>query len=249
MTHYRYIQPQTAVAIIDFDNFISDYSILDSETEFNQKINDILNIIVDNSTSYILLRFYGGWYVNGTLSRIGSLIQQRISTTRIFPINKGGKNYHGQIELAGSINAIDGFIFNNTYRIKNGLPNIRIDTEHLNNHCSSSHDLCPARILRKFTKSKNRQCGTNDCTVINKNAYKQIDQKMVDTMMAIDIVDFGENPNVSKIILFSDDTDLVPSVLRSKIKDNKINVVASKSTTKNIYSDLEIHFTVNLLIP
>ena len=67
--------------------------------------------------------------------------------------------------------------------------------------------------------------------------------------MAIDIVDFGENPNVNKIILFSDDTDLVPSVLRSKIKDNKINVVASQSTTIEIYTDLEIRFTVNLLIP
>ena len=127
MIQSRYIQAQTAVAIIDFDNFIDDNSILDSESDFDQKINQILTKVVDDSTSFILIRFYGGWYMNGTLSRIGSLIQQRISTNRIFPINKGGKNYHGQIELASSINAIEGFIFDNTHRIKNGLPNIRLD--------------------------------------------------------------------------------------------------------------------------
>ena len=245
----RYIAENTTIGIVDFDNYLEDHDILNSETEFNQKINEILSKMVDESTSYCLVRFYGGWYMDGTLSRIGSLIQQRIATNRIFPLNKGGKNYHGQIELASSISILEGFTFENTYRIKNGLPNIRLDKQHLNSHCSNSNDSCPARILDKFTRRKDKECATNHCTVINQDAYKYSDQKMVDTMMALDIVDYGQNQNVNKIVLFSDDTDLVPSVLRSKIKDNKIKVVASQSSAIDMYTDLENHFSTTLLIP
>lgn len=245
----KYISVNTSVGIVDFDNYVEDYSVLKFEAEFNLLVNNILSKIVDENTEYCLIRFYGGWYMNGTLTKNGSLIQQRISTNRIFPISKNGKKYHGEVELASSINELHGYTFDNTYRVKNGLPNIRLDKQHLNNYCSNTNDKCPARILDKFTRRKDKECATNGCTVINQDAYKHNDQKMIDTMMALDIVDYGEHPNVNKIVLFSDDTDLVPSVIRSKIKDNKIKVVASQSSAIDIYKDLESHFSTTLLIP
>lgn len=244
----KYIADNCSVGIIDFDNYVEDFSILNSESGFNLLINEILSKIVDDNTDYCLIRFYGGWYNKGTLSKNGSLIQQRISSNRVFPISKNGKLYHGEIELASSINLLHGYIFDNTYRIKNGLPNIRLDKQHLNNYCSNTNETCPARILDKFTKRKNKECATNGCTVINHYAYKHSEQKMIDTMMAIDIIDYGEHPNVKKIVLFSDDTDLVPSVIRCKIKDDKIKIVASQSSAIEIYKDLESYFSVTLLI-
>ena len=243
----KYIAENTTVGIIDFDNYVEDHSILNSESEFNLLINEILSKIVDEHTDYILIRFYGGWYNNGTLSRNGSLIQQRISSNRFFPISRNGKKYHGEVELASSINLLHGYTFDNTHRIKNGLPNIRLDKQHLNNYCSNSNEICPARILDKFTRRKDKECATNGCTVINQDDYKHSDQKMVDTMMSLDIVDYGEHPNVNKIILFSDDTDLVPSVIRCKLKDDKIKVLASQSSCIDIYKDIENQFNIKLL--
>lgn len=244
----KYIPQNTAVGIVDFDNYVEDYSVLNSDSEFNHLINCIIPKVIENNTDYILIRFYGGWYNNGALSRNGSLIQQRISSNRYFPTSKNSKNYHGEIELAKSINVLNNYFFDNTYRIKNGLPNIRLDKQHLNNFCTNSNDTCPARILDKFTKNKERECGTDGCVVINKDAYKHSNQKMVDTMMSLDVVDYGEHPNINKIVLFSDDTDLVPSVIRCKLKDDKINVYATQSSCIDIYKDIENEFNINILI-
>ena len=56
----------------------------------------------------------------------------------------------------------------------------------------------------------------NGCAVINKEAFVVGSQKMVDTMMATDIIDYSNKPNVRSVSVFSDDTDLMPAILKAK---------------------------------
>lgn len=243
----KYIQADTTVAIVDIDNFLDCNEMIKSENAFKMKINDILDIILNEDSFYYLIRLYGGWYSDGVLTRNGSEIQKFITSSNYFPLSAHGKIIRGEIELASSLNFFDGFNFTNTYRLKNGLPKINLDKNLLNSHCSSESANCPAKLLAKFTSKKNKQCGVNDCEVVNFNAFKHNEQKMVDTMMSIDIVDYGENENVKLIYVLSNDTDLIPSVIRCVIRQNKIRVIASQSSTLEHYTDIENRLNIEIL--
>lgn len=242
----KYIPKNSSIAIVDFDNFV-EYSKTNSESEFTGMINEILSTMLDDENDYYLIRIYGGWYSQGILTRYGSIIQSFISSINYFPLSIEGKIVRGEVELANSLSYIDNFIFEHTYRIKNGLPNIRLDKDLLNSQCINSSDNCPARLLAKFTKKKNKKCSMPSCTVINKDAFKYSEQKMVDTMMSIDIVDFGDNNDVTSLTVLSNDTDLVPSVIRSTLKHNKTKVIASQSSTIGIYNEIETRFNLKIL--
>lgn len=243
----KYIQINTTVAIVDIDNYLDCAEMIKSENNFKIKINEILDIILNDASDFYLIRLYGGWYADGVLTRNGSEIQKFITSSNYFPLSAHGKIIRGEIELASSLNFFDGFNFTNTYRIKNGLPKINLDKNHLNTHCTSLSTNCPARLLSKFTSKKNKQCGVNECEVVNFSAFKHSEQKMVDTMMSIDIVDYGENNNVNFIYVLSNDTDLVPSVLRCIIRQNKIKVIASQSSALELYIDIENRLNIEIL--
>ncbi len=243
----KYIRNYTTVAIVDVDNYLDCAEMIKSENNFKMKMNDILSNVLNADCEYYLIRLYGGWYSNGLLTKNGSEIQKYITSANYFPLTTHGKIVRGEIELASSLNFLDGFNFTNTYRIKNGLPKINLDRNHINSHCASESANCPAQLLSKFASKKNKQCGVSDCEARNFNAFKCSEQKMVDTMMSIDIVDYGENDNVQLIFVLSNDTDLIPSVIRCVVRQNKIRVIASQSSALENYLELENRLNIEIL--
>src|ERR1035437_7056449 len=91
---------KTIAVIIDFDNYFgSDMSIISSESiEF--AISEMVNLCELKFSGFenILIRLYGGWYHETTLTKQASSIQQLLYSVSVFPKVHGGKAIQGSIE-------------------------------------------------------------------------------------------------------------------------------------------------------
>lgn len=138
----------------------------------------------------------------------------------VFKPNPYGKLIKGEIEIVSSMNHLNNLLWGDTYIRRNGIPSLTIDTQTLDEYCNQEKAYCPARLLKTFSKRKNKRCPVVGCTVINNQAFLVSEQKMVDTIMATDIIDYSTENNVSHLLVFSDDTDLIPPIMRAHVNNN-----------------------------
>jgi len=87
--------------------------------------------------------------------------------------------------------------------------------------CDTNKDRCPIKILEKFSKKRGKLCPVNGCTVTNSTAFTIIEQKMVDTMLSCDILFISDQPQVSSVIIMSDDFDIHPAIALASVKTSK----------------------------
>lgn len=214
----KYISNDTGVAIVDFDNILGDFFDFNNKEALIHAINYILKITYENcGTSNYLIRLYSGWMTNNQYTQKASVILQTLGSEKFFPVVIDKKIIQGEIELVNSLNSIDSLVWGDTYVRRKGLPRLRIERETLNSYCSQEKPNCPAQLLEKFSKTRNKKCFVEGCDVINSEAFITGAQKMVDTMMTIDIVDYSSKQSVKKICVFSDDTDLLPPIMRAHL--------------------------------
>ena len=141
----------------------------------------------------------------------------------IFPIihpNKKGF-IHGTISLATSLLSLPLFIWDDTVKKSNGLPRLRTDSNVISTVCDSHKDLCPIKILTKFSKKKSKLCSVNDCTMTNDAAFVVIEQKMVDTMISCDILCISEQQNILSLFIMTSDFDFHPAIALASQKLQK----------------------------
>ena len=247
----KVIPVNSVVAVVDMDNVFSGELTSKNRSVLISILNDILSIILENSNEVdnIVIRLYGGWYSDSGLTQRASFISQIINSERFFPLKtKENKIIHGEIELTTSLSQVDNFIWSNTHVRRNGLPNLRIDKGNLLNRCGTDNRGCPAHQIKRFTKRKDKICYVEDCNVKNEDAFIVVEQKMIDTLMSIDIYDFSHKDEVKKIFVFSDDIDLMPAVLRSHIsKKNTVVVVLGKLNVYEKYNELVSKFQLRII--
>ena len=58
----KYIQINTTVAIVDIDNYLDCAEMIKSENNFKIKINEILDIILNDASDFYLIRLYAAGY-------------------------------------------------------------------------------------------------------------------------------------------------------------------------------------------
>jgi len=244
----KHIPNGAGIGIVDFDNVLGDFFDVNNSELLISSINTLLRIVHDSCPSdYYVLRLYSGWMQNGNYTNKASTVLQTIGSAGFFPNVIDGKIIQGEIQLASSLNSIDDLIWGDTYVRRRGLPHLRIETETLAQHCNQENDGCPAKLLRKFSKTPNKKCFVDGCSVINSQAFVVGAQKMVDTMMATDIVDYCHNQNVEKVCIFSDDTDLMPPIMRGHlIKENKVAVFMKNGELISRFEHLQTQYGLEL---
>jgi uncharacterized LabA/DUF88 family protein len=240
--------------LIDFDNIfkksLNEYSSEEFELIIKDLIRDVISL--NPSPSEIKLRFYGGWFKDDILTGRASLLQQLISTISIFPIIKLGARIKGNIELATTLYYYPSHVWTNTFKEKEGIPRLRINQEKLPEWCSLNRDQCPVFLLNKFTIRKEKQCHIEHCEIKNSEAFTGIEQKMVDTMIACDLITFSQEKGVEAVCLFSDDFDLLPplgfsSIFKSeKNPDLKIQLFIKNEHQINLAKQILSPFDVKI---
>lgn len=211
--------------LIDFDNVfkkpLNQYTIV----EFQLNLNDIVKSVLSLNTSptEIKIRFYGGWFRDDNLSTVASLLQQKLALISLFPIIREKKIIRGSMELATSMFSFPSHIWTNTYKEKEGIARLRVNEDVLPEWCNLNKTDCPAFMLSKFTSKKAKQCHHQHCDIKNSVAFTGIEQKMVDTMIACDLISFSQFNDVEAVCLFSDDLDLLPPLGFTSIFRNDPN--------------------------
>ncbi len=223
---------KTIAVIIDFDNYFGlDINLLTSE-KLELSFSEIVDRCEKEFTSFdnIEIRLYGGWYFENTLSKQASTLQQMLYNVNVFPKVKNKKIIKGSIDIISELHDIPGFIWSHTLKETDGIKRVKINSECDNSVCELNREVCPKFILSKFTKTKIKKCSQSNCNNTNKNVFKGMEQKMVDTLIACDIISLSENEFITGIFVISDDQDHFPSIALAMKKqelkfDNKIETI------------------------
>ena len=216
------------ILLIDFDNYfvkpIEGYSIQEFEYELKIIIDHVTETIEENRCFILKIRLYSGWFENSRLTKKTSETLQKIAGLSLFPIILSNKSLiNGQIDIATTLYDIPEYTFENTYREKQGVPRIRVNQDKMDSICQDNKKHCPAHLLTNFTKKKNKICHVEGCSTNHNEIFFLREQKMVDTMIACDLITFCECEYVESIFLISDDIDHIPALIcgSKRIKDNK----------------------------
>lgn len=242
--------------IVDFDNIfphaITQYSVEDIQRVLSFAIDSIRRKIPE--IDRFIVRLYGGWFENNSLTPRASSISSMLPTLNsFFPMLIQPKTIiHGIIELATQLYGHE-YVWYNTYKEHAGLPKLRIDHSVLGSECNSNPNTCPVKILKKFVDSKNRVCNMVGCTTIHSSVFFQRTQKYVDTMIACDIISMGADNEFVGIYVLSDDVDHFPAfAVTHDLNKTKANLGVFMTNTQNLvqYSSLLAPFEIDVtLIP
>lgn len=220
------------VLLIDVDNYFKPEFLDDGLARFAYSLNAFIGFGISLMTtpSDILIRLYGGWVDNGILTRRASMLEQVINASPIFPFRDSSRGtiVRGKIELAKSLLVHPRLEWSGTFRTKAGLPRIRLEQNFT--HSCVDQDLCPVRVLARFTKSRSKMCPVKDCTVLNRDAFKCAEQKMVDTLISCDLIALASDPYTAAVALLSEDTDLLPPLVQARI-----TAITAGSKQRHIY--------------
>lgn len=202
-----------------------DYDNLEDSTKRNGVVEIVTRVIknidladVDNFNR-LVVRWYGGWYdEKGNLTKSAQSLAAEFDHD--FPrimFELDGSNqkkiFNCQVELAFSLLEIPGDVLHSTYRQKVVNRSVK---------CSSSEKIgclnekCLADFISKTIKSK--KCTFENCDRPVDQFLNRDEQKMVDTMLACDLI--FANTSFDYLVLVSSDDDFVP-ILKTILNKNK----------------------------
>lgn len=239
------------VVIVDFDNFfpknMNDYSVEEINAFFNSIIETILRQFDD--ISFINIRLYGGWYKGVSFTQKASVLSSMLANVNIFPVFIENKKVNGSLNMVQSQYGLDGYVWYDTYREKAGLQKFRIDSSKMGEHCTSNENVCAVKILDKFIR-KQKMCQNAGCTIVQQNVFIRREQKMIDTMMACDIIAYGGEENISSIVIVSDDIDIFPSIAlcNKRNPQMELTLVIKNNQSQAQYSSVLSPFNTKVVL-
>lgn len=209
-------RPETAGLLIDFDNF-DELRSEDDPARCAYVLGQLLRTYLkqlEDSPDRLVIRVYGGWDEGGVLSQRAAVVIQMLAEIDLFPIPSNGRLIAGQIELAFGPYSRPGLVLPNTYRRRGGPPRLRRHPELGQPPCTNNEH-CSARILVKWTKMPNRICPTDSCSIMSKEAFIVHEQKMVDALIGVDLIDMLQSHQFTSVAIASNDSDFVPNLLHA----------------------------------
>ncbi len=198
------------VVLVDFDNFVPPGQRVLSPELFAHELLALVRRIRRKSPApgYFLVRLYGGWYSDGTLTSVGSQVAQLIAASPLFPLIDGqGLIVRGDIQLVNELLALPRIKMNTTYRRRGGLPRLRLSSPGTPTGCPIPDAGCPITGFHRVTQKKHAQCPDDRCSVGVADAFIVHEQKMVDTLLACDLLE-ASSQGVERIVLVTSDSDL-----------------------------------------
>lgn len=242
---------KTISILVDFDNYFGSEMMKINPELLEYSFSELVNLCEDNFIDFenIQIRLYGGWYNETVLTKQASTLQQLLSDVNVFPKVKNGRIIHGSVELISALHEIPDFIWYYSHKETNGIKRVRINYEAIDNFCNENRDSCPKFILYKFTEAKNKKCPVKGCNNLQKDVFKGIEQKMVDTLLVCDVLSFSEDLNINGIVLISDDQDLFPSLALAIKRQELNNIKNLQAIILCIKNEKKHDFIKNFLSP
>ena len=245
------------VLLIDSDNIFKTEFSDDGLTKLDAEINRLIDLCfsLDEDATELVIRLYGGWRTSNLLTNRASRIQHILSKRPVFPFKHPTRGIvRGRIELAVSLLAAPGLEFETTFKVRNGIRRIRLAESPCFDDCNEPDNTCPVRRFVKFTKSRKKECPADGCTVANDEVFKTAEQKMVDTLLACDLLEAFPHEETAAIGIITEDTDLLPAIIQSRISlkskgiDKELALILPRETTGFSYPHLADLNSVNISV-
>lgn len=205
----------TGALLVDFDNLNDRQGRADIQVQVAYYLQQALEVFTLETDVYrVTVRLYGGWLARGVTSRRGSEVASALEAAAILPAPHpaGSGILRGTVELATSLVADPSTHWPDTFSTIPGAQRVRLAQRPHPDGCASNTD-CPAQHVTRFTKSRLSVCPTDGCHVSAQTAFFERRQKMVDTIMACDAIDYAYEGTELGIV--SSDLDLIPAVARA----------------------------------
>ena len=160
----------------------------------------------------VAARLYGGWYRQDRLSRVAQRLAREIE--RCFPsavsLNDFGvaRRLTVSVELARSLAIDPATNLLNTYRVRGVPANLRFRRFPL--PACVRHD-GDCSLSETYSFLKHGSCPRRDCPVQLHDVLVRPEQKLVDTMLAADIIHAAVGSR-SDLIVVTNDDDLWPAI-------------------------------------
>ena len=237
-----------SVVLIDFENLF--YKRRLTDTLLVETFRDLMKTVVkmsDNLNS-IEIRLYDGWRheMQNTqkADQVMSLLYQ--IEGELFPSIIAGRKMAGSIELAFSQYGID-HEWENTMNLKKGVHRLSIDDScRDSSHCNdTSH--CPIHMISKASKGEDVTCPIDGCGAVSFDRLVRNEQKMVDTMMGCDMLEYILDEEYGLVAVMSDDIDMLPPLLLSgkhKPQDSVLCYFTKNKKNKERYEPLLSNYQI-----
>jgi hypothetical protein len=220
-----------ATLLLDYDNVYPTSATAPTLELVTHDLSEMMMLATRSQpgTKAVHVRVYGGWTEGGTLTRRASEVLQTLPTASFFPlIGAGGTIVGGTVGLAHGLALHPEFTLGDTYVRRLGPPQVRLQRA-IPAGCVAGSDHCPARILRAFTYRGNRRCPVDGCNVQSSDAFVTHEQKMVDGLMACDLLGLSRlgNPGEDTVGIVTSDRDLLPAVVAAaQMRSASVAVIA-----------------------
>jgi hypothetical protein len=240
-----------AVALIDFDNMFPHADLAGDPAWLAHEINKLITSVIRTTPAVRTLdvRFYGGWLEQGILSQKGSRLQQAISVVNPFPVphtDRAGL-LQGSLSLVTRLLALPRIEWTTTFRRKRGLPRLRLLDAPYPTKCLDQSPSCPIRTLYSFSRRRAAACSVSGCTVTNEDAFLCMEQKMVDTLLACDLLALSGEPSLASLLVLSDDSDFLPAVaVAANVLTAPITIYSRNNQTQTLPFSGFSHVTVEV---
>jgi len=192
-------------------------------------------------TREINIRLYGGWYDGTGLSRDGTRLSQELGAS--FPLFLKGANggiRHVQCEIASSLFDSKADLFPSTLRHRHGVDWYVRDPHPI--RCVDQAN-CTVSVVMKWSR---KGCPTLNCPVTSVEAFRCLQQKLVDSLICCDLLSLAIDDQDSPVFLISEDDDFVPALLLAGLRGASVWHVRTKPTKVRIYDQMLIQRRVKL---
>lgn len=211
--------------LLDFNNVFTGELTSISSNDIEAKLMIPIREMLLNHTDInrIEVRVYGGWYQQGSLTDKASAAFTLLSGIDCtLPLQNRGRWVRWNMEYVISAYGTNHF-WDNTYRQKDGLPRIIVKTDFQQERCGIDKNRCPVEIVKKISKGPEKLCQVDGCSLKAGEIFQTFGQKMIDTLMACDILNIAEEQETEAIAVMTDDVDLLPALVVSSIKYYRVS--------------------------
>lgn len=222
---------ESAALLVDVDNFSELRDVTDAglfASTLMRMLRAFLNTC-NREIDQLTVRLYGGWYEGPALTPRASVLAQLIAQADPFPIRYAGSLISGVVELANGPVHAPGLVLPNTFRARETAPRLR-RTPGLDHPTCCKTSSCSAKRFARWSEGGGKLCPTEGCSVTFSEAFFAREQKMIDTMLSVDLIELCAAQRLSAVAIASDDTDFIPALLYAK-KANPGTVAVIRTNT------------------
>lgn len=200
-------KPRHVNILIDWDNVHHLWKKRGIQHVVNESLR-IANLASYAGLSRIKVRLYGGWFLGQSVSRRAQDLSVQIQ--KFYPSNETGAGSSRTIvdvELAKTLVQDPKAVFTHTFREREFVGNMSCDLSAV---AGCVRPLgCPISNFASILKG--RQCTDSACPVTLDSILMRSEQKLVDTMFALDVVYYSRFPSRDIVVVTGDD-DLLPAI-------------------------------------